>query len=658
MAETHIRILHLEDNSVDDNLVAAFLEADGLACVIHRVWTRDDFSREIISGEYDLVLADHRLPHFDGDAALEIARDTARDLPFIFVSGTLGEDVAVEALKRGATDYVVKQRMERLSGAVKRAISEVEERTSRRRAEAALIESEQHYRFAAELNPQVAWTARPDGQLDRVAERWMDWTGTTGLGDTWGHGLHADDLERSTVAWGHSLATGEPYDIEHRVKMRGGAYRWARSRAYPRREDSGAIVRWYGATEDIHDQKLLEEALREFNFELERRVEARTSELETAQEALRQSQKLEAMGQLTGGVAHDFNNLLTPIIGSLDMLQRRGVGGERERRLIDGAVQSAERAKVLVQRLLAFARRQPLKPESLDVSGLVNGMADLFSSTSGPQIKVIVDTESDAPPAAADPNQLEMAILNLCVNARDAMPDGGTLTIAARYETIAERHSSGARAGTYINLSVSDTGIGMDQTTLKRAIEPFFSTKGIGKGTGLGLSMVHGLASQLGGAMTIKSRPGLGTSVSLLLPVSNRPVQAAADADGRTFSSLVRGTALLVDDERFVRASTADMLADLGYEVVECANAEEALEAIDGGLSFDLLVTDHLMPGMSGVDLARVVRSRTPDAPVLIISGYADTEAIAPDLPRLSKPFRQIDLSASIEAQAQAGYRN
>jgi PAS domain S-box-containing protein len=244
-------------------------------------------------------------------------------------------------------------------------------------------------------------------------------------------------------------------------------------------------------------------------------------ELQRAQEALRQSQKMDAMGQLTGGVAHDFNNLLTPIVGSLDMFQRRGIGGERERRLIDGAAQAAERAKTLVQRLLAFARRQPLQPIAVDVGKLIEGMADLLASTSGPQIKLVVDTMEGLPAAVAGPNQLEMALLNLGVNARDAMPDGGTLRISAGAERVKTgRKGTGLSPGPYVRISVADTGVGMDESTLARAIEPFFSTKGIGKGTGLGLSMAHGLASQLGGALTIRSRPGVGTNIELWLPAS------------------------------------------------------------------------------------------------------------------------------------------
>ncbi|HLM53299.1 MAG TPA: ATP-binding protein, partial [Pseudoxanthomonas sp.] len=367
-----------------------------------------------------------------------------------------------------------------------------------------------------------------------------------------------------------------------------------------------------------------------------------------AEEALRQSQKMEAMGQLTGGVAHDFNNLLTPIIGSLDLLQRKGLGGEREQRLISGAAQSAERAKILVQRLLAFARRQPLQSVAVDVARLVTGMADLVSSTTGPQVKVVVDAPEDLPAANADPNQLEMALLNLSVNARDAMPDGGTLRISASAETVEPGHPSGLYGGAYIRLSVADSGIGMDEATLARAVEPFFSTKGIGKGTGLGLSMVHGLASQLGGALVLRSHVGLGTNVELWLPQSaSAPEAEASNADAAT-GPAATGRALLVDDEELVRLSTADMLNDLGYAVIEASSAEEAMRRIAEGERFDVVVTDHLMPGMNGTDLALAIRAARPGLPVLLISGYAEREGIEPNLPRLTKPFRKDELASSL----------
>ena len=420
-------------------------------------------------------------------------------------------------------------------------------------------------------------------------------------------------------------------------------------------DEAGRVTGIFVEGHDVSETHVAQEALRasqdelrRLNETLEHRVSERSAELIQAQEALRQSQKLEAMGQLTGGVAHDFNNLLTPIIGGLDMLTRRGVGGDRERRLIDGALQSAERARTLVQRLLAFARRQPLQSGAVDVPTLIGGMIDLIASTCGPQIKVQVDLEEGLATAEADANQLEMAILNLAVNARDAMPNGGILTISAACEDVEGGHGTGARPGPYIRIAIADTGTGMDDATMARAIEPFFSTKGIGMGTGLGLSMAHGLASQLGGALTVASKPGVGSKITLWLPRSGKPASAIS-IPGATPSTAKRlGTALLVDDEDLVRATTAEMLAELGYEVVEAISAVEALDRLAANSRVSLVVTDHLMPGMTGAELAKKVKARWPDVPVLIVSGYAEMEGIDSDLPRLTKPFRGADLAASL----------
>ena len=424
----------------------------------------------------------------------------------------------------------------------------------------------------------------------------------------------------------------------------------------PIRDEAGSVtgifVEGHNVTESHRTQAGLrksEEKFQVLNETLERRVEERTTELVLARDALRQSQKLEAMGQLTGGVAHDFNNLLTPIIGSLDLLIRRGVGSERERRLIDGAMQSAERAKILVQRLLAFARRQPLQPIAVDIPELVEGMVALLGSTLGPTIDIQVLADPHLPPAKADSNQLEMGLLNLAVNARDAMPQGGKITIEVKKENALKATGLDLVEGEYIRLSVIDTGVGMDEATRQRAIEPFFSTKGIGRGTGLGLSMVHGLLAQLGGGMTIDSSPGKGTSIELWLPTSTAAFELA-----ETFlavpapSQASRGLALLVDDEELVRMSTADMLIDLGFEVLEAGSAEEALQLISAGTRFALLVTDHLMPGMTGVELVHQVHLTQPMLPALIVSGYAEADGIAPDLPRLTKPFRNAELAECI----------
>jgi len=459
--------------------------------------------------------------------------------------------------------------------------------------------------------------------------------------------MEGEDVAMLAAAEETAIAQGRMLDVHCRFRRSDGGRRWARIISAPREAPDGTMI-WDGIMIDVTDQKQAEEMLRDLNETLEQRVAERAEELALAQEALRQAQKMEAMGQLTGGVAHDFNNLLTPILGSLDLLHRKALGGPREQRLVEGALQSAERARTLVQRLLAFARRQPLQPGPVDLPGLVLGMVELVASTSGPQIRIETRMDEKLPYARGDSNQLEMAILNLAVNARDAMPNGGTLTIAGSAQTVAEGDCAGLVPGRYVRLAVTDTGVGMDDATLARAVEPFFSTKGVGRGTGLGLSMVHGLAAQLGGALTLDSREGEGTTAALWLPVSDSvPAFAAAGGEAETAARATAGTVLLVDDEPLVRASTADMLTELGYEVVEADSGQDALALIEVRVP-DLVITDHLMPGLSGTDLALVLAAERPGLPVLIVSGYADLDGLPSDIPRLTKPFRQSDLAASV----------
>jgi PAS domain S-box-containing protein len=475
--------------------------------------------------------------------------------------------------------------------------------------------------------------ARADygGMMSAVSPAWgqvLGWTERELLARGYASFMHPDDAPPTLEAIGRMAETRLPTRFENRIATRDGGWK---------------SIEWTVAPEP--DGMNFIAVGRDLSH-----VKERQAELEKAQEALRQSQKMEAMGSLTGGVAHDFNNLLTPIIGSLDMLVRKGVGSERERRLIDGALQAAERAKTLVQRLLAFARRQPLQPTAVDVRRLIDGMVGLLGSTLGPTIDIRVDLAGDLPPAKADPNQLEMALLNLAVNARDAMPEGGELTIAARRESVRGHHPSGVRPGHYVRLCVGDTGIGMDEATLRRAAEPFFSTKGVGKGTGLGLSMVHGLAAQLGGGLSIESAPGRGTMIELWLPISSTVADDGEQASAPVAAVIARGIALLVDDEELVRMSTAGMLDDLGYDVVEASSAEDALSLLRTGLEPSLVVTDHLMPGMSGAQLARELKTERPGLPVLIVSGYAEAEGIDPDIARLTKPFRNAELAERIAA--------
>ncbi|UZW57430.1 ATP-binding protein [Sphingobium sp. JS3065] len=476
----------------------------------------------------------------------------------------------------------------------------------------------------------------------------------TGLADAVGRTMKSlvpGHEEHWFTIYGKVAKTGESVRFENGAEALGGY--WYDVHAF--RVGDAGFRRVAVLFNDISERRRMEAALRasedrlrRLNETLEERVAERSRELEHAQQALRQSQKLESMGQLTGGVAHDFNNLLTPILGSLDLLSRRGVGTERERRLIDGALQSADRAKTLVQRLLAFARRQPLKAAAVDLAHLVREMTDLIGSTVGPRIQVQLTIEDGLPLAEADGNQIEMALLNLAVNARDAMPDGGTLSIDLDRRTVTEGNDLGLAAADYIRLRVSDTGIGMNDETITKAIEPFFTTKGIGRGTGLGLSMVHGLVAQLGGALSIDSMVGKGTRVSLWLPVSERPRTVATPHIRLHHSQPEHRQVLVVDDEELVRASTADMLREMGYDVMEANSAEKALLLLAEGVHVDVLVTDHLMPGLTGTDLAERVKKMKPDMQILVISGYAEGKGISTDFPHLTKPFKQDDLAASL----------
>jgi signal transduction histidine kinase len=387
------------------------------------------------------------------------------------------------------------------------------------------------------------------------------------------------------------------------------------------------------------------------NAELEQRVEERTREREAALAQVHEMQKLESLGQLTGGLAHDFNNLLMAVLGNLDLAKKHLSDDPRIWRLIDEAIQGAERGATLTKRMLAFARRQELRPETVDVADLVDSMIEMLRRSLGPTIEITTDFHAALAPTRVDPNQLELALLNLAVNARDAMPLGGHLMITAQCKRVGARDIARLAAGEYVCIGVRDTGCGMDGATLRRATEPFFTTKGRGRGTGLGLSMVDGLVAQSGGAMQISSRLDVGTTIELWLPVSDaaerdrpKPAPAASRVgDSRSFR------VLLVDDDPMVASSTAEMLEDLGHSVIKVGSAAVALEALCSEPEIDIVITDYAMPGMSGSQLAAQIRRIRPGLPVVIATGYADPPGETLALPRLDKPYRQQDLAVLIE---------
>lgn len=477
--------------------------------------------------------------------------------------------------------------------------------------------------------------------------------------------IHSDDRERMQAAMSRTVETGADYSIEYRTVWRDGSVHWAEIRAQLYRDRSGRGIKLVGVSADITARLKAEEHQRQINEILEERVAERTRELEQAhavvmaevsqreraEEQLRQAQKMEAIGQLTGGVAHDFNNLLMAVLGNLELL-RKYVGNDiRAARLIEGALQGAKRGASLTQRLLAFARRQDLHIDPVDMRTLVLGMTDLLKRSVGSTIMIETTVPDNLPLVSADANQIELALLNLAVNARDAMPDGGTIRITLKQEEQIVPTDELA-SGSYVVLTVADQGYGMDKETLQKAIEPFFSTKELGKGTGLGLSMIHGLALQLKGDLKLESTPGKGTTAELWIPVStSASVHAEPDeampADADTLSGPKR--ILLVDDDVLIAMSSADMLTDLGHEVVEAHSGKEALECLGSGVDFDLMITDYSMPGMTGGDLAKAARTIAPGLPILIASGYAELPpGLDLDVAKLGKPYTQDQLAQEI----------
>ena len=442
--------------------------------------------------------------------------------------------------------------------------------------------------------------------------------------------------EREAKVWERALAAARSagsYQTEGwRVRKNGERF-WASVAIDPIRDDQGNVMGFAKITRDMTERRQSDQAL------------------EATREALYQSQKMEALGQLTGGVAHDFNNLLNAVVGSLELL-RKQVTDERQLGLIANALKGASRGITLTQRMLAFARKQDLQVTSVNVYDLIAGMTDLLSRSLGPSIELETSFPTSLKPTAADPNQIELAILNLAVNARDAMPEGGKITISARNETVASGSTGPLQPGEYVRLAVTDSGVGMDQETLAKASEPFFTTKGVGKGTGLGLPMVLGTAAQLGGRLELESRVGGGTTATLWLPVhqaSSKPIADSAEADASPAETSPPIRVLAVDDDALILMNTVALLEDLGHQVVEASSGHEALSIMDEDAAFDLVITDQAMPHMTGSQLITELNARWPDIPIILATGYAELPtSLPPRVKRLGKPFWQKDLDKAI----------
>jgi PAS domain S-box-containing protein len=525
--------------------------------------------------------------------------------------------------------------------------------TNRRRAEEQVRESEARFRNLADSAPALMWVSRPGGIREFVNRAYVEFAGLDydgALTMDWRTRLFPDDLPGILKAQVAGEASRAPFSLEGRYRRADGEWRWLKSFSQPRFGPDGAFVGFIGIAFDTTDAKLAEAKLTGVNEQLSDRVEEAVAERDAAQAALLQSQKLEAIGQLTGGVAHDFNNLLTVIIGALDVVERHPDDERRRERMVGAALAAARRGEKLTQHLLAFARRQPLKPEVCRIDRLIAECEGLLRRALGDAYTFHMRLSSGVRSARIDAGQFEAALLNLVVNARDATPPGGEVTVESRPVALTRKQGE-LEPGKYLRVTVRDTGAGMDAATIARAVEPFFTTKAPGEGTGLGLSQVYGFARQSGGSVEIESKPGQGATVSLMLPVD----EGAADIDAAPtidhVQAQVPSRVLLVEDDPQVAELVDAMLHDLGHSVVRAGGVDEALSRLEQDQGIQLVLSDVIMPGgKSGVDLAEQLAATRPGLPVVLCSGYTGGDqgrARAGDWPFISKPF-------SLETLAQA----
>ncbi|MGD9200433.1 MAG: response regulator [Chitinispirillia bacterium] len=629
--EKQINILHLEDDDADAELIQVRLESANIPCRIVPVKSGVQFTKALQEQEFDIILADYRLPGYDGITALHLAKKLCPNTPFVFVSGTLGEDTAIDCLIQGATDYVLKQKLTRLVPSVKRALNEAEERRKRQLAEASIRKLSQ----VIEQSPVSIVITNTEGSIEFVNAKFSQITGynyneTVGQNPRILKSGETSDKEYRRL-W-ETISSGGVWDGEFRNRKKNGELFWEHAIISSVRNVENVITHYVAVKEDITERKQLEEQIL-------------------------QSQKMEAIGQLAGGVAHDFNNMLGVIIGHAELALENTVLDtslrENLQQILSAGLHSAE----LTRKLLAFARKQTIKPKVLDLNETVEGMLKLLRRLIGEDIDLVWAPTAKLWSIKMDLAQIDQILVNLCVNARDAIAGVGKITVETQNADFDDAYCAahkGLSPGEYVMLSVNDNGSGMDKPTMDKIFEPFFTTKEMGKSTGLGLSTVYGIVKQNGGYISVHSKPKLGSTFKICLPrYVSRTDQIPKQS---TVVLTIRGseTILLVEDNSSVLNVSKHMLEKLGYTVLTSLTPREAINLMSKNYDeIDLLITDIVMPDMSGIELEKKLKSICPKLKCLFMSGhigkYSSHQGVLDEnFNFIQKPFTSKKLAAKV----------
>ena len=632
-----LNVLIVEDNPDDANLILRELNRSGFDAVSQRVETEAAYL-ESLHGSLDLILSDYTLPGFGGMQALELLKRSGLDVPFIIVSGSIGEEIAVEAMRQGAADYLLKDRLARLGQAVHRVLEQSRLRKKSQRDQEALRSSEERFRQFAENINEVLWIV----EADHSAVLYI----SPSYEKVWGRSCQSlyenplsfaeairEDDRASVLTALNEQKRGREYDVEFRIIRPDGKIRWIHARGAAIRNEAGAIYRTAGIAEDITRRK-------------------------EAEQHFRQAQKMEGIGQLAGGVAHDFNNLLAIIGGNVELFLMTAKNLEPEcREYLSHVAHATGRAAALNRQLLTFSRTNAMEMQQLDLNDITSSFTDMLRRIVGEHIMVQTEFAPVPPQIKADPGMIEQVLMNLVVNARDAMPKGGRLVIGTEVVLIdppRAKLDARMRAGRFVCLSVCDTGTGIAPENMSRIFEPFFTTKGAGKGTGLGLATVFGIAEQHKGWVDVASEVGVGTTFRVYWPVSSQDVATPNFSVARKPRG---GTEkiLFVEDEQSVREVVLLLLEHFGYKVTAADSAVSAQTTwSEQGGQFDLLLTDMVMPGgLSGLELGALLRAEKPGLKIILSSGYSEELAGAGVVEEkgcmfLHKPYSSLVLAETV----------